>query len=339
MSNSVLAKDNLFQLNILVWASFPQPLGAPIIPALRNFGYILWAIEKPLDASVAEKARLAKTTVEISPNPVVDVVLHHDENCTYILIECKPSSFGVSSDRTPQARGIIVAGGNVASRLGVGGKPVSEVCYLVPTDDAQSTDTTLVALQEEVSNQGLAVCPTGAIGLSIKSDGAYLNALNNPKGTAKMPSKLISEQRVISINEEQDPRPLYVIPWIPDIQDDSDLETFKEKFRAQLLSRLGKVAIPTKMTLKFEELLDEVSRGVFRYWGDKSSLFGRVLPMVEKLMRIFFGDDIRVIVGRREVTIDFKVEKDREELMERVRTTALPQKLPEGIQLPFEDQL
>jgi hypothetical protein len=339
MPNSALARDNLFQLNTLVWASFPQPMDAPVTPALRNVGYILWAIEKPLDASVAERARLTKATLEMRPNPVADVVLYHDANHTYILMECKPSSFGVNSEWTPQARGIIVAGGNVASRLGVSGKPTSEVCYLVPAGDAQSTDATLVALREEVSNQGFAVCPTGTLGLSIKSDGAYLGSLNHPKGTAKMPLKLTPEQRVVSVNAEQDPRPLYVIPWIPDIQDDTDLEAFKEKLRAQLLSWLGKAAIPGKIILMFEELLDKVSRGVFRYWGDKSSLFGRVLPMVEKLVRIFFGDDTRVSVGRREVTVDFKVEKDQEELMERVRTIALPQKLPEGIQLPLEEQL
>jgi hypothetical protein len=336
MPNSALAKDSLFQLNTLVWASFPQPINAPVTPVLKNIGYILWAIEKPLDANIAELARLTKATSEIRPNPVVDVVLYHDKKRTYILMECKPTSFSIYSDWTPQARGIIVAGGNVSSRLGVSGKPSSEVCYLVPAGDAQSTDATLESLREGVSNQGFAVCPTGTLGLSIKSDGAYLGSSNQPKGKAKMPLELTPEQRVISVNADQDPRPLYVIPWIPDVQDDADLEAFKEKLRAQLLSWLGKAAIPSKIIFMFEEILDEVSRGVFRYWSDKSSLFGRVLPTVEKLVRIFFGDDTRVSVGRRDVTVDFKVEKDREELMERVRTTALPQKLPEGIQLPLE---
>lgn len=338
MSNAALAKDNLFQLNTLLWASFPQPMDAPVTPVLRNSGYMLWAIERPLDASVVELAHLRKATFEIQPNPVVDVVLYHDENRTYVLTECKPSSFGVKSDWTPQARGMIVAGSNVASRLGVSGKRDSELCYLVPADDTQSTDATLTALRKEVSSQGFSVCPTGVIGLTIKSDGAYLGLLNQLEGTAQMPMKLTPEQKVVSVNANQDPRPLYVIPWIPDAQDDADLEAFREKLRAQLLSWLGKAAIAGKIMLTFEELLDDVSRGVFRYWGDKSSFFGRVVPTVEKLVRVFFGDNTRANISRREITVNLKSEKDREELMEQVRTVGLPEKLPEGIQLPLEEQ-
>ena len=339
MPDSTLAKDNLFQLNTVVWASFPQPVGAPVTPVLRNVGYNLYAIEKPLEASVAEKAKLNKSTLEIRPNPVIDVVLSREKDSTYILVECKPSSFGLSSDWTPQARGMIVAGGNVASRLGVSGKSASEICYLVPADDTQLTDETLLALYKEVSSQGLKECPTGVIGISVKSDGAYLGLSNNPKGTARMPLALIPEQRVVAVEADQDPRPLYIIPWIPDGQDSNDLEAFKEKIRSELLSWLGKAAINDNVVLIFEELLNDISRGVFQYWGDKSSLFGRVFPMVEKLVRIFFGDDTRVTVGRREVAVIIMLERDREELMERIRTVGLPEKLPEGVQLPLDEQL
>jgi hypothetical protein len=154
-----------------------------------------------------------------------------------------------------------------------------------------------------------------------------------------MPLALIPEQKVVSVTAEQDPRPLYVIPWIPDGQDSNDLEAFKEKIRAKLLSWLGKAAIDGSAALNFEELLNDVSRGVFQYWGDKSSLFGRVFPTVEKLVRIFFGDDTRVTIGRREVTVTLKSERDREELMEHIRTVGLPEKLPEGVQLPLDEQL
>ena len=339
MPSSGLAKDNLFQLNTMVWASFPQPADAPVTPVLRNAGYSLYAIEQPLDSSVAEKAQLNKATLEIRPNPVADIVLYRDEDRTYILVECKPSSFGLNSDWAPQARGMIVAGGSVASRLGVSEKSASEICYLVPADDTQSTDKTLFALHEEVTGQGLKECPTGVIGISVKSDGAYLGLPTHIKGKARMPMALIPEQRVVSVEAEQDPRPLYVIPWIPDGQDSNDLDAFKEKIRTQLLSWLGKAAIGGNAVLAFEELLTDISRGVFQYWGDKSSLFGRVFPMAEKLVRIFFGDDTRVTLGRREVSVILKLEKDREELMERVRTIGLPEKLPEGVQLPLDEQL
>jgi len=60
--------------------------------------------------------------------------------------------------------------------------------------------------------------------------------------------------------------------------------------------------------------------------------------MVGKVVGILFGDDTRISIGKREVTANLKLEKDREELMEQVRTVGLPQKLPEGIQLRMEEQ-
>jgi len=337
MVDSTLTRDNLFQLNILVWASFPHPIDAPVTPVLRNAGYILWSIERPLNAGVAELARLRKTT-EIQPNPVVDAVFEHARTNTYVLVECKPSSFGVNSEWAPQARGMIVAGGNAASRLGLSVGAVAELCYLVPADDAQATDTTLATLAAEVSGQRFVACPTGSLGLSIKADGAYLGLLSQPRGVAQMPQMLIPEQRVIAVRANQDPRPLYIIPWIPDVVDDTALEAFKEKLRAQLLSWLGKASIGGQVTLQFEDLLYEVSRGIFRIWRDRDSLHGRVFPIVASIVNSSFGGDGRVGIGTRAVVANLNSEKDREDLMEQVRTAGLPEKLPEVLQLRMEEQ-
>jgi hypothetical protein len=339
MANSTLTRDNLFQLNCLIWASFPQPVGAPVTPVLRNAGYALFRIEQPLDASVAELARFRETSaaLQIQPNPVVDVVFHNTKNNTYTLTECKPSSFGVDSEWSPQARGLIVAGGNLSSRLGVGGKPAGELCYLVPEEDVQSVDATLIELCNQVGGLSFITCPTGPFGLSIKEDGIYIGLLNPPKGTAQMPLKFVPEQKVLEIEPGQDPRPLYVIPWIPDVQDDTDLEFFKEKVRIYVLGQLGKAPIGGQVTLSFEELLDEVSRGVFRHWRDRDSLIGRVFPMVGKLISILFRDDTRVKITRRETKVTLNSEADREELMEKVRIAGLPQKLPQGVQLTMDE--
>lgn len=340
VADSGFARDSLFQLNVLIWASFPQPSAAPVTPVLRNAGYVLWSVEQPLDAGIAELPRLRTSSPQIQPNPVPDAVLHAEEIDTYVLVECKPSSFGVRSDRgAPQARGLIVAGGNLASRLlGLAGAPSAEVCYLVPLDDAHTTDTTLVTLAQEVSGQGFTACATGAIGLSIKPDGAYLGLSSQPEGTAQMPRALIPEQKILAVMAGQDPRPLYVIPWIPDAPDDTDLTALREKVRAQVLAWLGKAAIGDEVILSFDQLLDEVSRGIFRYWRDRNSLHGRVFPTVERLVRLLFGGDARVRVRSTDVSVRLGAENDRDELMEQVRTAALPSKVPEGVQLPLEQE-
>ena len=86
---------------MLIWAAFPQPTEAPWSPVLLNAGYILWSVEQPLYAGIAELGRLHASNPQIKPNPVADAVLHHEQNGTYVLIECKPSSFGVNSEWAP----------------------------------------------------------------------------------------------------------------------------------------------------------------------------------------------------------------------------------------------
>jgi hypothetical protein len=339
MADFALARDNLFQLNCLLWASLPQAPDAPVTPVLKNAGYVLWGIEQPLNSSVAELARLRKATLQIQQNPVVDVVLHHTAKDVYILTECKPSSFGVGSEWSPQARGLIVAGSNISSRLGLSGKHLSEVCYLVPIDDTESIDITLIELCNQVTSQGFTPCPTGPLGLSIRDDGVYLGVPSQPKGTAQMPLKFVPEERVLRVNAGQDPSPLYIVPWIPDVQDDANLEAFKEKLRVSILSWLGRALVGTQITLSFEELLDEVSRGVFQKWRDKASLIGRVLPMVAKVVDSMLHDDARVSIAKHDVRVTLSLEVDREQLMEKVRTAGLPQKLPEGVQLHMEEQV
>lgn len=339
MASSDLSSDNLFQLNTVIWASFPQPVGAPVTPVLKNSGYDLFAIEKPLDASLTEKTQLNKVDLEIQPNPVADVVLFCAKDHSYPIIECKPSSFGLCSGWTPQARGMVVAAGSVASRLGVSGRSVSEMCYLVPADDTQSTDATLVTLQSEIVTKGLRASPTGVLGLSVRADGVYLGLTSQPQGLAQLPLTLIPEKRVLSIVPGQDPRPLYVIPWIPDVSGTNSLDAFKEKIRAMVLSWLGKTRTDGSMTLGFEELLNDVSRGIFQYWGDKSSLCGRVFPTISRIVRILFADDVRVTVNKGAVTVALKSGSDRDELMEKVRTVGIPEKLPEGVQLGLDEQL
>lgn len=85
--------------------------------------------------------------------------------------------------------------------------------------------------------------------------------------------------------------------------------------------------------MTFTELMDDITRGVFGLWRDKDSLMGRFSPTLEKLLRILLGDDPLVNVRSQEVKLILSKESERRTLMEQVRTAALPEKLPEGIQL------
>ena len=334
-----MVRDCLFQLNALVWATFPQPAGAPWNPALLNAGYNLWAVERPLDAGVAERAAISASHPTVQPNPVADVVLYSQGGERYILIECKASSFGAGSEHAPQARGLIVGGGRVVPRLGLVPSATAEVCYLVPGEEVDSMDRGLLDMAREAFAQGFPSCDTGVVGLSVRPDGVYLGLTAEPQGAAKMPRTLIPEQRIADLRPGQDARPLYVIPWIPDASNDQDLTAFREKLRAQTLAWLGRASLGEEDTLSFDYLLDEVSRGIYRSWRDRDSLRGRVFPTVRKLLTALFNNDARVRIRNREVILKLDSDNDREQVMEAVRTAHLPARLPEGVQLPLETEM
>ena len=106
--------------------------------------------------------------------------------------------------------------------------------------------------------------------------------------------------------------------------------------RSELLARLGNSPIGSSITIAFDDLLDSVTRGVFRYWRDRSSLTGRVFPMLRSLILVLFSNDDRIMLRNQRVDINLRLSKDREELMEQLRTSALPERLPEGDQLRME---
>ena len=210
---------------------------------------------------------------------------------------------------------------------------------MVPAEDAVAMDAALLTISAEVVSQGMPACDTGAVGLSVRADGIYIGLAAEPQGRAEMPRALIPEVQITSIEAGQDPRPLYVIPWIPDAPDDGDLTAFREKIRAQTLAWLGRIPLAAEQVLGFDQLLDEVSRGIYTFWRDRDTLRGRVFPTVRRLLNAFLQTDSRVRLRGRDVSVAVTLasEGDREELMERVRTTQLPAKLPEGVQLQLED--
>lgn len=332
-----LTRDNLFQLNVIVWATFPQPDDAPVTPVLRRLGYTLHSIERPLDPSVTDLAALRTSEPSIQPAPVTDAVLEHRDDDKYVLVECKPGSFGSESGRAAQARGLIVAGAHVRARLGLA-TGSAEVCLIVPSEDCDSMDGSAVQIREEVAEQRYSTCDVGALGIKLEADGVYLCAPAE-EGQIDLARRIAPQQKVIAVTPGQDPRPLYVVPWIPGASDDADQAAFREKLRSQLLSYIGRHTAGSDLALDYNTILDDVSHGVFRLWRDKGSLQGQVHPMVARLLQLLFQSDARATIKDNHVVVRLDTEESRTELMEKVRTAALPERTPEGVQPSlFEEQ-
>lgn len=335
MADLALERSSLFQLNVLIWATLPQPSSSPVNPILRNLGYCLFSIEQPLDPSIAQRANLQSRMPSVSVAPVADVLLDNPGQSHLIVMECKSSSFGIGSHQVRQARGFILAGSDVMRR----GLPITErsaeVCYVVPGTDTDAMEETLVSLQVELQADVTQVCGVGAIGVTVREDGVYLRADHRISGGGRLPPVVAPEQRVLKTEPSDDPHPLYVIPWIPESEDE-DLSALKEKLRSQLLSQTGRSRLG-ELNLRFDDLLDEVSQGVYGLWRDRRSLRGQVNTTVGGIVSALTDGHQAVTVRSGELALTLTSEDERRDLMEWIRTADAPPAIPEGRQLPLED--
>lgn len=149
-----------------------------------------------------------------------------------------------------------------------------------------------------------------------------------------LPAVLHPEQIIMDLGQEDDPRPLYLVPWIPDSQDVDRVE-LREKIRSRLLARIGTASLGT-LDWRYLDVLSEVSSGLYDEWEDLGSLKGRVFPVISTILQRLLGRDSRVTPLSNEVRVKIESESDRRELIERVRKATLRASSRKGTQLSFE---
>jgi hypothetical protein len=330
VANSDPAADNLFQLNVLIWGLFALPPGAPVTPILRDLGYRLRYVEYPLQAGVGELADVQAAMPRIGPNPVADLVLERSTDDRYVLTECKASSYGADSSTAEQGRGLLVAGARVRARLGVAsGK--AEASFVLPAPQANEMDATIGAMQQQVTDAGQPVCEGGSINIEVRDDGVYLGRDDQPAQQAALPTELRPMKRVLDVAVGDDPQPLYVVPWIPHATKSSDLSAFREKVRAEVLSRVGRATPPANLTIGFDDVLHAVSHGIYRHWRDKDSLHGQVFQVLGTWLRSLIGGDATSAIRNNRLEVTIQSDEERGRLMETIRTSSVPER-PEGFQ-------
>ena len=331
MAPPQLAEQALFQLNLMLWAAMPAPKEAAIRPVLHEKGYAVFSIEQRLTPPLTERAILTAASPAIRIAPVADLMLVNGLRHHYVIIECKRSSFGTSTGAAEQARGFIAAGGGITRRgLGITSGS-AEVSYLLPKDSQGLQRETLSQCCEQVKAADIAACTTSVLGIDVRDGGVYLIG-DSSAGEQSLSADIAPEARIRGLAEGEDPRSLYLIPWMPD-SEDQDLEVLGQKLWAETLARLG-ASRPGTLELAYEELLDAVSFGIYRTWEDNPSLRGQVYLQVGAIVGRLFGADTRASTRSDRVIVTTDTDDDRLELIERVRK-ARPKTKTRGTQSSF----
>ena len=334
VGNNITSRP-LFQLNTIIWAAMPGPADTENIALLAERGYTIWSLEQRLPAPLTERARIDALPEPTAIEPVADIVLFNEARDRYVLVECKASSFGINASDSPrQARGLITAGGDITHRsLGIA-QGTGEVCYVVPHPRQNGQHRTLVACHDQLLNASITACDTSAIGIELRHDGVWLVS-SDDAGHETVAASLSPAAIVLPLSSsDEDPTPLYIVPWIPN-SDEDDLDVLREKLRSAVLAHTGRAEFGSA-TLEYDDLLADVSFGVYREWENTQSLKGEVYSVVERIVARFWGNDPRVKVQKTKAIVTIISPEDREALLERVRKARFNRTRAGGFQIPLD---
>lgn len=329
-----LATRPLFQINTIIWAAMPGPASADNNALLAAQGYTIWSLEQRLSAPLTERERIKAISESTTVDPVADVMLFNEARNRYVIVECKSSSFGIASSNTQQARGFIAAGGDI-TRRGLGITTGSgEVCYLVPHPGQNAQSETLAACSTQLQNASITTCGTSAIGIEVRSDGVWLVGSEGASDDSVAAALRSNEVLLPLTSPDDDPTPLYIVPWLPG-SDEEDLDVLREKLRSAVFVRIGRAEVGS-VTLEYDDLLADVSFGVYRAWENRQSLRGEVHSVVERIVAWLWGSDPRVKVQRTSAIVTIESEEDRDALLKRVRKARYSRAKGTGFQMSLD---
>jgi hypothetical protein len=311
--------DNLFQVNL--WMLQPPNL-TNVRPLLREAGYRLYAVERELPIPVSLREKMKKAGIAIRQNPQPDVVLVA-EGSEFLLVECKSKMFGVKTDgddgHIKQARSYMLQVPKVLKES-LGGVLVSgsHLAYMCCHDSSQKQSLGLNALAAEMKKAGVEVVSKCVIRLSSSVKGVSIEPVCAGDALPRPLARLVGKRRrrllVLPTDRSgNDPRPLYLIPWMPntepDKQDDYNIRVFKNRILAATVTKFGRSKVGDPVLVDVEETLRDITRGVYDLWRNKAAradMRGKVRELIithlRKVSGIMFDDptksgaQIRVLV-------------------------------------------
>jgi len=275
----------LFQLNLMLWLTWPAPPAASLRPIFREDGFALRGIGPAFELPLEIRARAGASGIPFKERPGPDLLLDHSQRRLLLPIECKVSSFGpdapMDNKKHPahQAAALLSATGPyLADYFGLPAPPTwrSFLLYAVGGSQEAAMHATLEHLSATLRSAPIDPTPAGAMGIYVRDDGIYLK----PAPAANIPVTALQELsfdgvRVVEIQDGQDPRLLYLLPWDPSVgpRDDYERQVLEERVRSALTSLIGsRLDMPT-----FDVSLDEVLQTaveVWEVWRDRQAAAG-----------------------------------------------------------------
>lgn len=276
MDQNDLLKDPLFQLNTVLWLSQPLPGDNAIKPLLHEQGFSVYALSPliPMPIDVRLSAQNNGITLNDSVRP--DVILHRPADLRFVLLECKASSFGPQSSTSGQARALLVATGNRSAEvLGLRADQVTDslLSYLVPNSENPKLSQTLSDLSKELSGKSIVSGSYSVFGLMIENNqlGVHIDSI-----AGQFFSTNTGFNPFMALELDNDPRPLYFIPYDPDLNQSESEKAFCkrvlfERIHSSIIAAIGRAHVPCEISFQNKKLLNDALFGMYDHWDNNDS--------------------------------------------------------------------
>lgn len=286
-----LCKDPLFQLNLAIWLAQPQIEHFHIHPLFYKSGLSIYSIG-PLLALPPDIRLAVSEKLDCQEGARPDLVLETKATKKFCILECKTSSFGPSSTKpASQARALLLIAGPILSEvLGLGTRRQNEgiLCYFSGSNQIKMMENTLGILAQEIDGIKLESGEYGCFGVKLEQSTILLEYSDRIKKFLNFIED--SPVKILTFEAETDPRPLYFIPYDPNIQQTKEEQELCrrilfERILSYIISKIGGVTIPSSIIFAIEEILNSATFGVYEVWEDNETK-----KHIRRLVREFLED-------------------------------------------------
>ncbi len=289
MPDLPVEQNPLFQLNLMIWLSFPMRAGK-YYPVFRTNGYELYRIASPIPLSIAVVARAttAVPPLDMVGRPSPELVLRKEDGWRLLTVECKTSSFGPDTTQARQAMGLISSSGpHISSAFGLDNPErwAADMLFAVTHPQQADMESCLEVLSRRLEEARIEPTPSTSCGIEQRSDGVYLY-FARPE---RVPFSVPYELRVVTLEPGEDPRPLYLIPLDPSInaQDEYGQRVVEERVRTALAYLIGSRLAQEQFAVTWDELMTAAIE-VWPLWRDRDAtryVSERVRRYVERVLK------------------------------------------------------
>lgn len=276
-SPSELVADPLFQLNSLLWMAQHLPAQSAIRPVLKDLGFEIYALSPPLSVPLDLRLKASEVGVTIQDSVRPDIVFHKPDERRFAFVECKGNSFSPSSSNASQMRSqLLTTGDRAGEAIGGSSQDVSQSVLTVATadDSVARMGTTVTALKEELVSNGFSPSAFNQVGFVPYPERIALRFEATAREFYGVPT---NEVELLRVSENTDPRPLYFIPYDPDLGGVPEAIEFNrrilfERILATIVAAVGRAPLPsTPLVMNMRDLLNDSMFGLFSKWENKDS--------------------------------------------------------------------